>query len=543
MKRMLVWVLAVCLLAGLGWTAASAAEPPAGVNKIVLYNNSGAGTGAGMEAGSSQQGYDMVQQYIYEQTGTWVEGILGTGAATEVKTKLQLMLAGGDQVDLWWGNWREYVDSGILQPWTDLLSEYPVIVDAWEAWGAWSGVTDADGVIWGMPRMTPTTPYQIFVRQDWLELLGMAQPATFEELNAYLYAIQELDPYGNGGTVPLGARLVSELRSCFAAGFTGKGSGYWLDEADGQVKPVFLMEGYKDFMNQMHAWYADGIFHRESFSWDTNTLRDYITRGQVAATACWYSSITGREASLVDTLTQAGAIVEFEKYPYLYDISRTGIVGPSGAYIESHTGVQAQSLLMHVGCKDPKAALDFIAWQYEAWENYQTAAAGLKDVHWRYDPDADNAEENHLVTGWKDDQGTAMYMTANGSLSYTNELLYASNFNAGIGLPNEVKSTAFDATTGRQNMHNFWLQNRLNQFETAMKPELDYSTGWDTVILTERVPHNGDLTTYCDEESLKFVTGTRSMDEWDTFLDELYKMGLQDRIDEYTRQYNELAAK
>ena len=33
------------------------------------------------------------------------------------------------------------------------------------------------------------------------------------------------------------------------------------------------------------------------------------------------------------------------------------------------------------------------------------------------------------------------------------------------------------------------------------------------------------------------------MDEWDTFLDELYKMGLQDRIDEYTRQYNELAAK
>ena len=101
MKRMLVWVLAVCLLAGLGWTAASAAEPPAGVNKIVLYNNSGAGTGAGMEAGSSQQGYDMVQQYIYEQTGTWVEGILGTGAATEVKTKLQLMLAGGDQVDLW----------------------------------------------------------------------------------------------------------------------------------------------------------------------------------------------------------------------------------------------------------------------------------------------------------------------------------------------------------------------------------------------------------------------------------------------------------
>lgn len=59
---------------------------------------------------------------------------------------------------------RSYYDTGIIQPWNDYLEDYPLIWDTWESWDAWAGVMDADGNYWGMPRITPTTPYQIFFR-------------------------------------------------------------------------------------------------------------------------------------------------------------------------------------------------------------------------------------------------------------------------------------------------------------------------------------------------------------------------------------------
>lgn len=541
LNKLLGLMLCAILVAGIP-LGALAADAPEGAKTIVLYNNSGAGNGAGQEAGSTDAGYDMVQQYIYDKTGVWLDGMLGVGS--EATTQLQLMLAGGTQIDLWWGNWRTYEDSGIIQPWNELLEANQGLWDAWEPWNAWAGMTDQDGNIWGMPRSTPTTPYQIFVRQDWLDLVGMAQPSTVEELNAYLYAIKELDPYGNGGTVPLGVRSFGEVVNSFLAGYTGMGNGEWYDEESSQVMPIYLADGYKDFLAQIHQWYADGIIHRESFSWDADTLRDYISRGTVGATATWYSNITGRELSLYEALREKGVALDSSKYTYLYDISETGITGPSGTYIETYTAPSSNGLLMHVKCVDPEGAVKFLSWMFEDWYNFQSGGTGLENIHWRYNPDDPNAVENNSVSGWTDENGVAMYIDVNGEVSYTNSTLYAGNFQAGYGMPNEIKTTAYEQETGRQQMHNYWMQNNLNKFDTAMAPGLNMLGIWDGIALAENVPHNGDISTYFNQEVIKFVLGTRALDEWDQFVDELYKIGLQDRIDEYTRQYQAyLAAK
>lgn len=92
--------------------SAMASEVPEGAPVIVIYQNSGAGNGAGSEAGSTDAGYKMVQQYIYEQTGVWVEAI--KAPATNAEEKLNMMLAGNEQIDLFWGDWRNYYDTGII---------------------------------------------------------------------------------------------------------------------------------------------------------------------------------------------------------------------------------------------------------------------------------------------------------------------------------------------------------------------------------------------------------------------------------------------
>lgn len=532
MKRTLALLLTACLMLA---SVSVLASPPAGAPVINLYQNSGAGNStAGSEAGSTDNGYRMVQQYIYDQTGVWVEAPLAPreGAGE----KLNLMLAGGEPVDLFWGDWREYYDTGAIQPWNEFLKEYPLIWDIWAPWEAWSGVTDAEGNIWGMPRMTPTTPHQVFFRADWLDKLGMEIPDTFEELEAYLYAVKELDPYGNGQTVPLATQNTNQLQFTFVGGFVEGGNGMWLDEADGLVKPVYMAPGYTDFVAKMLQWYKDGIIHKEAFSWDTTTIRDHIAKGAVAATATWYSNVTTRDGVLTENLL-ANTDFSLDKYPRAYVISESGIKGPNGNYIETRTNSNPTGLLLSSKTKDPKAALKYIAWQYENWENYYTTMWGLKDYHWQFDPkDPKASTETYATTGWVDDKGTAMYKTKDGELSYDNTIAYYSNFTTSVGLPTEVLGVMYDQW-GRQQMHHLWLQKNLDNFDVTNKPGIEYGIIWDTVALKENVPTYSDLTTYVAEQLPKFFIGERSLSEWDSFVEELNRIGLPELEKEYTRQY------
>ncbi len=532
MKRTMALLLAVCLLLG---GVSALATAPEGAPLVTLYQNSGAGAStAGSEAGSTDAGYQMVQKKLYDETGVWVEAQLApTQGAVE---KLNLMLAGGEPVDLFWGDWRNFYETGMIQPWNDYLKDFPLIWDTWAPWDAWSGMTDAEGNIWGMPRMTPTTPHQVFFRADWLDKLGMEVPDTFEELEAYLYAVKELDPYGNGQTVPLGTTTTSHLQFAFVGGFVEGGNGMWLDETDGLIKPVYLAKGYTDFVAKMLQWYKDGIIHKEAFSWDTPAIRDQIAKGAVAATATWYSNVTTRDAVLTENLL-APTDFDLEKYPRAYVISEAGIKGPNGNVIETRTNSNPSGLLLSSKAKNPEAAMKYIFWQYENWLNYYTTMWGVKDFHWQFDPKDPKAEtETFATAGWADDKGTAMYKDVNGELTYDNNIAYYSNFTTSVGLPTEVLGVISDQW-GRQTMHSLWLQKNLDNFDVTLEPGVEYGIVWDTVAMKDNVPSYSDLTTYVSEQLPKFFIGERDLSEWDSFIEELNRIGLVDMQKEYTRQY------
>jgi hypothetical protein len=44
-----------------------------------------------------------------------------------------------------------------------------------------------------------------------------------------------------------------------------------------------------------------------------------------------------------------------------------------------------------------------------------------------------------------------------------------------------------------------------------------------------------------DEQLILFVTGARPLDQWDSFIEDLNRAGMQDYIDALTAQYNEFS--
>ncbi len=496
------------------------------VPTIVIYNNSGAFSVSGAEAGSDEAAYKEMQDYILDQTGVKVEIIMPPSDASAEKEKLNLLLAGGDQIDAWWeDDWGKYAKDGIIIPLNEYLEapEAKALWDLWEPWGSWEKMTDSDGNIWAIPRNTDTVPYPIMYRTDWLDLLGMDVPSTFDELNDYLYKIKELDPYGNGETIPLMLEkgtselgILDRAEYAFLGGYVENGNGKWIDETDGKVKPEWLADGYTDFLKQMNQWYQDGIIHKENFTMDVDTVRGNITKGAVAASAAWYSRVTLTEATTRENIPD----FDRDKYTYAYCANDKGTIGPNGSLMQTRSVANTRGLMISSKCKHPEAVMKFVEWSFE-WENYTTEQYGLEGKYWQYNPESENAKENKDV------------VLIEGGPTYARDFLMS------LAVPLEVQTTEYD-DDGIQEMHNFWLQKRLSDYQSTIDPGIENGIVWDKVALAENIPSLNDLNTYKDEELIKFVNGIRSLDTWDAFIEECYQIGLQDYIDEYTRQYEEM---
>lgn len=493
------------------------------VPTIVIYNNSGAFSVTGAEAGSDESVYKEMQDYILQETGVKVEIIMPPSDGSAAAEKLNLLLAGGDQIDAWWGSWTDYASDGIILPLTDYVKapEGQALYELWEPWGAWEGVTDTDGTIWAIPRMTDTTPYQVFVRNDWLELAGMEMPETMEELNEYLYKIKELDPYGNGETIPLmiekggSTDVLDRVESVFLGGHVETGNGKWLDPKDNKVKPEWIADGYVDFLKQLNRWYEDGIIHKESFTMDVDTIKRDLSKGCVGATAIWYSRIMQTEQILRESMPD----FDRDKYTYVWGMNEAGMTGPNGKLVQTKAMGGNNGLLISSKCEHPEAVMKFVEWSFE-WENYTNEMYGPEGKYWQYNPDVENAKENRNV------------------VALEGEATYARDFLVSLGLPLEIQTTEYDED-GIQTMENLWLQEHLDDFDATIEPGIESGIIWDTAALAENIPTLNDLNTFKDEELVKFVNGTRSFDTWDQFIEECYAMGLDDYIEEYTRQYNE----
>lgn len=493
------------------------------VPTIVIYNNSGAFSVTGAEAGSDESVYKEMQDYILQETGVKVEIIMPPSDGSAAAEKLNLLLAGGDQIDAWWGSWTDYASDGIILPLTDYVKapEGQALYELWKPWGAWEGVTDTDGTIWAIPRMTDTTPYQVFVRNDWLELAGMEMPETMEELNEYLYKIKELDPYGNGETIPLmiekggSTDVLDRVESVFLGGYVETGNGKWLDPKDNKVKPEWIADGYVDFLKQLNRWYEDGIIHKESFTMDVDTIKRDLSKGCVGATAIWYSRIMQTEQILRESMPD----FDRDKYTYVWGMNEAGMTGPNGKLVQTKAMGGNNGLLISSKCEHPEAVMKFVEWSFE-WENYTNEMYGPEGKYWQYNPDVENAKENRNV------------------VALEGEATYARDFLVSLGLPLEIQTTEYDED-GIQTMENLWLQEHLDDFDATIEPGIESGIIWDTAALAENIPTLNDLNTFKDEELVKFVNGTRSFDTWDQFIEECYAMGLDDYIEEYTRQYNE----
>ncbi len=185
-----------------------------------------------------------------------------------------------------------YSAQGVLIPLDDLIEKYaPNITALFQQYPEYkASCTAIDGKIYSLSSWIVDpggyNPDQLFINKTWLDNLGLPVPTTTEEFYEVLTAFKNDDPNGNGiqDEIPFSARYnnyIQGFHSLFGSygrvDFSGNGSySHFVVEDDKLVFTANQPE-YKTAVTELHRYFAAGLFDQEIFTQDT---KQYFAKGK-----------------------------------------------------------------------------------------------------------------------------------------------------------------------------------------------------------------------------------------------------------------------
>lgn len=229
---------------------------------------------------------------------------------TDSTEAFNLMIAGQDIPDIVGGNRdliNQYGMEGAFMPLNDLIEEYApdfkkILDENPDIKGA---ITAADGNIYQIPFVYESLVSEAwFVRQDWLDAVGMEAPTTVDELHDVLTAFVNEDPNGNGQKDEVGyfTRLTNTdnvlkgLLSLFGI------QDAWHTDEEGNVGVGLYSEEYKEAIKSVSQWYADGLIDPEIFTRGSNARDILFPENNGGVIHDWIPSTTGYNEKLQESV-------------------------------------------------------------------------------------------------------------------------------------------------------------------------------------------------------------------------------------------------
>lgn len=231
----------------------------------------------------------------------------------ESREAMNLLMATGDIPNIvGGGKVKEFVDQfgpeGAFIPLNDLIDEHAPNIKAFfdEKPDLRAAATSADGNLYYIPYL-PDGKYgrAYFMRQDWLETLGLEEPQTIDELYKVLTAFRNDDPNGNGkkDEVPFFARQWQEVLRLVTF-WDGRSSGsdsyhdFYVD--NGKIMHGYAGEGYREGIKNMAKWYSEGLIDAEIFTRGSSSREFLLSENLGGMTHDWFASTSGYNVSLKD---------------------------------------------------------------------------------------------------------------------------------------------------------------------------------------------------------------------------------------------------
>lgn len=415
-----------------------------------------------------------------------------------------------------------------------------------------SAVTDSEGHVWSLGYINdPTDRGQIargFLNYDWLEEEGLKVPETLDEFIDMLRTFQSR----GDNIIPMGGSYTSNnpcLIILNALGYnTNDAQGLAIGLRNGAVVlPVADREGYGEYLKVMNTIYTEGLIDPDFYTTDSTTSNAILSEDRVGYMA---------QAPFVfrpDFSAWWGAA------PLTSDYNSTRF------WPSSNSAVNAGYFVVSANCKEPELAAAFADWFFEpTGQNYELSTSGPAATQTDYlygvkgfkiDPDTKavtwtDVEENPNVYSSKNDfinKKVALWGFRTLGIGAASSTLVKEQMD---GWTESELDDGYPDITGMEDPSS--LRTSLTDGEMHFRLSLE-----DTLVPHVRIGYPGivyldqetalkaaNLLTvikeYATQESAKFVTGARSLEELDAYFTEIERLGALDYVKIYQDYYDSI---
>lgn len=510
-------------------------------------------------------------EYRLAQKGINVKlNVTGANGA-EAETGKALRLGSGNLPDIMWGFTMTgpevvlYGDGdGVMLDFTPYLNEtdMPNAYECSQTNGAeaFAASISPKGKIYGMPYVVDrtlgwvagTSPgfNCVWINSTMLEELGYEMPTTKEDLLTVLRAAKEYETEDGKEMIPLLASDNGFLNMIVFAwlGFYAADQAYGIQPGikDGAITLPVFTEEYKEYLEFFHTLYEEELISSEFFTMDGDTQKAYAKDGNFLIYAAGLNEISDVPEVFLQyttlapiTFDEGVAPVASVAVPYtcnrVWASAKTEHPEEVVALLDLLYDDEAMmSYFYGPVLKDPVGILD------EAW---QVNEKGTDLVHPQIGPEKQwstlNAKQYSTIApcGIVGDCSTYNYYAKSVVAGLDFHLDYEdytdSITGAKVVLTNkshyETKYTTSVDAYYRLNRYYAWKNNL-----TTVRMSMLYCTAEESERITDL---QSVLDSYIRENFAKFVTGGRSLDEFDAYQEELKQLGIEELLDIYQRGY------
>ncbi|MDD3335828.1 MAG: extracellular solute-binding protein [Eubacteriales bacterium] len=392
------------------------------------------------------------------------------------------------------------------QPLNDLITEAdtPNLYKVYSQPDIKRVVSDSDGNIRFIGQRTAITAGKgYFYRQDWLDKLGLSTPKTVDDLYDVFLAIKNGDPNGNGlaDEIPFSVRKNgANNRANLIAFVYNWGIAETFFEEDGQVKFGATDPRMKEALTWLNRCYSNGLIDPEYLTLDKTAWYSEWSNQQVFMSYDWCAYIDNISNLFKDTDS---------------NISIVGAVPPEGPTGIAETRDQLEPITVaedwntgiYIGASDEKKA------------------AAMKLLDYLY------SEEGMLLLNFGVEG--QHYSIIDGNYVYTDLIM---NNPDGLSPQDALRSFGIQSQLTLLQDARYeraFVSDEVNRIRDIYEKENHIGKKFPTLAFTsdEQSIINEKYTeieTYINEMIDKFIMGVEPLDEFDTYVECVVNMGLNE---------------
>lgn len=457
-------------------------------------------------------------QEMERRTGVHLEFEMVSSA--DYQTNFNLMIASGNLADMIYVGASYYaegvdaaIDDGYFLDLTDLVDEYMPNyekVRTSDVQYELLSTTDSGrlGAVYELRQSKQGPWLGLWIRQDWLDDLGLDTPVTFDDYHEVLTAFKN----EKGATAPLILNFSgSDGEFGTMSGGLNVLNSWQLDET-GKVNFGPYMDAWKEYVTIMHQWYTEGLIDPDFMATDERTAdMAKVVTGASGVFAALYTMPSVYEAASEDPNMNLAPV-----NPPVMNEGDEGHIRLRDSYTSGNTAISADS-------ENWEVALRWLDYLYTE-EGALLANYGVEGDTFEFDENGKPVFTDKILNnenGWTMTQTVASYLCPSAGIAnwsdWTREL---------AGVP-EKDQACYDVWS---EFSDDW---RLPSSVTLTQEES-----------TERAALYADISTIVKEQTAQFISGALDIESnWDAYISALEASGMERAIEITQAAYDRYLAR